>query len=75
MAHPHPSLGHANQPAHFPPIAHGPSQHSVSAGYHPMARCSSSSYGSGELVTQPSAHDGGGGGGGGFGMPNGGGPG
>ena len=65
MARPHPPLGHPNQPAHFPPIAHGASQHSVSAGYHPMARCSSiSSYGSGELVTQPSAHDGGGGGGG-----------
>ena len=31
-----------------------------------MARCSSSSYGSGELVTQPSAHDGSGSGGGGF---------
>ena len=57
MAHPQASLGQPSQLAHQPhyqPLNHGGFHHPLaSAGYHPLARRSSSSYGSGELVTAP----------------------
>jgi len=69
MAHPQPSIGRPNQRAHHP--HYQPLDHAlVSAGYHPLTQRSSGShgsYGSGELVTTPAAHDGGHGGGGGGG--------
>ena len=60
MAHPQASLGHPSQlghPPHYQPLNHGSNHPLASAGYHPLARRSSNSYGSGELVTTLKAGD------------------